>query len=99
MRAMTSRAAISRFPLQPCPYCGASLDAAGSPDGTPMRPPEEGDYLLCFTCGEPAVWSVGPFGVALRKPTAEELAEFAVEHGHHVERLRRFHSSQGEGPR
>jgi len=92
---MTFQGLVSRFRRQSCPYCGATVDAAGSPDGTPMEPPQEGDYLICFTCGEPAVWSVGPLGEALREATPEELAEFAVDHGHHAERLREYHRRRG----
>jgi hypothetical protein len=89
---------ITRFAEQPCPYCGKTLDAAGSPDGTRTTPPDDGDFLVCFGCAQPAVAVVGPFGVALREATAEELATFAVDHAHHAEKLRRFLARHPESP-
>ncbi|QRP42792.1 hypothetical protein [Amycolatopsis sp. FDAARGOS 1241] len=81
---MTSSDA-TRFTWQPCPYCGKP-----PPDQEASRPPSDGDLLVCFGCTEPAIYQTGPLGGYLRKPTPAEPAEFAVDHGHHVERLRRF---------
>lgn len=81
---------ITRFAQQPCPYCGKPLDAAGPADRSLLRSLQDGDFLLCIGCAEPAVVVIGPFGLGMRKASEDELAEFAVEHGHHVEKLRRF---------
>lgn len=37
----------SKIPPSPCPYCDASFDRAGSPDG---GIPEPGDYSVCIRC-------------------------------------------------
>jgi hypothetical protein len=78
---------ITRFRQQPCPYCGAKLDAAGPPDTIPLGSPDPGDFVVCIYCAQPSVWVVGPLGGGLRQVTPEELAEFAVNHGHHAARV------------
>ncbi|MEU4674952.1 hypothetical protein AB0F91_45190 [Amycolatopsis sp. NPDC023774] len=42
------------------------------------------------------IYQTGPFGAYLCKPTPAELAEFAVDHGHHAERLHRFINDRPE---
>lgn len=79
---------ITLFKKQPCPFCGSSVDAATPPDGRPTRAPRDGDFMLCFTCAEPSVFRVTPLGEALVKPSPEEMAHFAVDHGHIAGRLR-----------
>lgn len=81
---------ITPIRRQPCPHCGAEADSAGTTDGKPQPPPSSGDYLVCLYCAQPAVYDVGPFGVTLRLPNPEELAEFAVDHGHHAAKIRHF---------
>jgi hypothetical protein len=81
---------ITRFRKQPCPFCGIPLDAMAPPDGRPTRAPESGDFSLCIGCGEPAVYRVTPLGAFLERPTPEEFARFAVDHGDHAEYLRKL---------
>ena len=40
-----------RTPECACLHCGYHLDAAGSPDGSPIAPPAEGDLSICLRCG------------------------------------------------
>ncbi|WIX76739.1 hypothetical protein QRX50_35620 [Amycolatopsis carbonis] len=87
---MTSNNDVTKFRRQPCPYCGNSVDSAGAPTPEASRPPTSGDFFVCFGCTEPSIYQTGPFGAYLRKPTPAELAEFAVDYGHHAERLHRF---------
>lgn len=86
---------ITPFRPQPCPYCTKTVDAAGSADGIPFGPPNPGDFLICFGCTQPSVWVDGPLGGGLRAATPEELAEFAVDHAHHVDLLQEFHRQHG----
>lgn len=40
-----------RTPESACLACGYRLTAAGSPDGSPIEPPNEGDITVCLRCG------------------------------------------------
>jgi hypothetical protein len=60
-----------------CQCCGGKLDAAAVAAGGPAPEPSDGDWSICFRCGEVAVYVVGPLGVGLREATTAELARFA----------------------
>jgi hypothetical protein len=62
----------------PCPACGYQADAAGSPDGKPLkRAPQTGSWSVCFNCTAVNVFEVSPLGVvSLRAATVAELDEF-----------------------
>ncbi len=81
-----------RYDKQPCPYgCGKLVDAAGTMGDGPPSIPNSGDFMICSGCLEPAVIEVDAFGrLSLRRANPTELAEFAVEHAHHIETLRNF---------
>lgn len=81
---------VTPIPPQPCPSCGTDIDSTGPADQGPAPPPRDGDFVLCFGCTEVLVWQLGPFGMVMRKPTQDELAEFDAEHRHHQDKLRLF---------
>lgn len=77
-----------------CPYCRKPVDAAGSTDGKPTRPPRTGDFAICFGCAEPAVYDVADGVLDLRKPTVAEREECLLEAGEDIARLKRFIAGQ-----
>jgi hypothetical protein len=83
-----------------CRACGYPMDALGerAPNLPDTRAPEDGDYAICFRCGEVSVVVMHPLlGVTLREPTGAELAEFArnPDYTAAVRRLHRFHGGRG----
>lgn len=46
---------IFRHDKNPCPSCGANLDASSAVDSKP-RPPEPGDFSICAYCGDILVY-------------------------------------------
>lgn len=42
---------IHHTPECACLYCGRRVNAAGSPDGSPIPAPAEGDVTICMRCG------------------------------------------------
>lgn len=95
-RPQPDRPDILRHQALSCLACGGKQDAAGTPDGSPASQPTDGDWAVCFRCGEVAVYAVGPFGVALREATTEELAEFSADpaNGKLVRDLHQFWASR-----
>lgn len=81
---------VTLFKKQPCPFCGTPVDAATPSDCRPTRAPRDGDFMLCFHCVQPTVLRVTPLGEALVKPSPEEMAQFAVDHGDTAGQLRAF---------
>src|SRR5881394_3570008 len=68
-----------RHQLLHCPSCGSRINATTLPGHGPMpRPPDDGDYAVCFCCGDVGVYMVGPLGVTIREATTVEVAEFAA---------------------
>jgi hypothetical protein len=51
-----------------CPVCGYKHDAVSSATGQ-MRVPTDGDFSICFRCGEITRFVVTSFGVSVRKLT------------------------------
>lgn len=86
-----------RHPEFLCPFCGSVWDATTELTG--QRMPADGDFGLCFSCAEPSVFVVGSFGITLRRPTPEESAWFAVDHGDKAEILGRFNASRRQAGR
>jgi hypothetical protein len=73
-----------------CPACGHKSDALTDPDQ--RNTPNDGDYAVCFYCGEVAVIVNGPFGMAVREPTIAELEQFRAQgHAEMVRAVHRFH--------
>ena len=60
-----------------CPHCGDVIEFHVNANAD--VPPSAGDVSMCFMCERPSVYGAGPFGLALRKPTAGELDELAEE--------------------
>jgi hypothetical protein len=89
-RPQPGRPDISRHVPLHCLACGGKQDAAGAATGPP-RIPADGDYSICFRCGEVNIYVVGPFGVALRAATTAELAEFA-RNPDNTDTVRRVHN-------
>lgn len=77
-----------------CPHCKKRIDAATAAEGPTRRPPQTGDFSICFGCGEPAVYEVDAAGVTLRKATPEERAECVAENAGVFAALRAFHAAQ-----
>jgi hypothetical protein len=73
-----------------CPYCRKPVDAAGSTDGRPTRPPQADDFALCFGCAEPSVYVVDDGVVSLRKPTVTEREECLASAGEVIDKLRAY---------
>lgn len=85
----------SRLVCRVCGYTQTALGVTTRPTGTDECP-SDGDFSVCFGCGEVSVIATGPLGVALREPTGEDLAEFACAgHGDTVRRLHRFNAGLG----
>jgi hypothetical protein len=75
-RPQPGRPDVVRHQKLNCRACGNGIDAAGVTG--PVAPdPTDGDYSICFRCGEVSIYTIGPLGVALREPTGAELAEFS----------------------
>jgi len=58
-------------PESKCLHCGKILDMAGSPDGSPIDRPSDGDITVCIRCG--AVMAFDGEG-KVRGMTDEEIA-------------------------
>lgn len=81
--------------LPPCPVCAYRPDAISLAEGGATCPtPSDGDYSLCFNCGEVSVYTAGPLGLAVRAATTDELARFNREHGHVARGLARFNAQR-----
>lgn len=83
-----------------CPGCDYTPDALGHHEATPADPraPEDGDWSICFRCGDVGVIELHPLlGARLREATTGELAEFAADpvNADAVRRLHRFHARHG----
>jgi hypothetical protein len=77
-RQQPGRPDVVRHRKLHCPACGCGQNAAARPDRSPGPGPSDGDYSICFRCGEVSVYTVSPLGVALREATSAELVEFAA---------------------
>lgn len=55
-----------------CPFCGTANEAVSNPFGD--AGPDDGDFSLCFTCGEWAIFDSTATG-GQRKPTVAEYQE------------------------
>jgi hypothetical protein len=64
----------TELPGSDCPYCSKRLDAATSTEGD--HRPKPGDTSFCLYCAHPLVFDES---LRLRKPTAEEMREFAAD--------------------
>jgi hypothetical protein len=72
-----------------CPWCHGITDASTHAEG--VAAPAEGDFSVCFHCGEPAVFAISPSGaVSLRKLSTSEAVEFAVDHADPRTLIRQF---------
>lgn len=47
---------VTRLPVDQCPQCGSTLDAAGEITGA-ADAPQPGDYTLCLACGHPMMFT------------------------------------------
>jgi hypothetical protein len=88
-RPQPGRPDILRHPILHCPACGTPCDAAGV-TGDIAPTPTDGDYSICFRCGEVNIYVIGPFGVSIREATTAELAEFA-RHPDNTRTVRALH--------
>lgn len=81
-----------------CPACGEVNNAVSQPLGKlgDDSLPVNGDFSVCFTCGEVATFAVGAFGIATRTPTMEELKDFAANprYTEYVRLLHAFHAQR-----
>lgn len=66
-----------RLPPCPCPYCNAVHDSVTQETNQPITP-SDGDYSLCWSCGEWTIWKRG----RLRKPTATEF--YRIQNDKHL---------------
>jgi hypothetical protein len=73
-----------------CSACGYRFDGTGSLVSGDQRAPDDGDFTICFRCGEVMVYVIGALGVSVREPSTTELAEFARIPGATAE-VRRLH--------
>lgn len=80
-----------------CPHCGTLMDSSTTSQFQAYMP-KDGDLSLCVQCLEPATFVVGPLGVALRKSTPDELAEFEVDHAHVRRALAEVKHRYPDGP-
>jgi hypothetical protein len=71
---------VYRHAAVSCRTCGAANDAVTHPYGL-NRVPKDGDVSICRSCGEVSLFVIGPFGVALREPTLQEMSEIVRQHG------------------
>lgn len=81
IRPQPGRPGVYRHEGVSCRACGKVVDALTNTDPG-GRQARDGDFIVCAACGVVSVLVIGALGVAFREPTAEELAEFAVDHGH-----------------
>lgn len=91
---------VMYMPKAACPACGYKQDAVSRPLGQPMHaPPKDGDYCVCFQCGEVLIFSVSAFGVAVREATTEEIRAFAENprNTRYVQALHAFHAKRHGG--
>jgi rubredoxin len=81
-----------------CPACGYQFDAASS-QADEARAPADGDFSVCFACGEVMVFAASAFGLAVREASTEELAEFSrsPENVETVRSIHRFRAGEGRG--
>jgi hypothetical protein len=70
---------IVHLPQMECPYCEASVTAAGTGDGKPVTHVEPGAVLVCIHCQEPGIYVPHPHRPHIRRATPLELAEYAVD--------------------
>lgn len=59
-----------------CPFCGRENEAA-SPPGKDPTPPGDGDFNMCFSCGEWSIFDSTQVGGA-RKPVFAEYVIIAT---------------------
>jgi len=85
---------VYRHETLPCPACGRPNNSAKRAQGKPQSP-GDGDWSICFGCGEVSVYAVGSFGVALREATGQELREFA-DNPDNTRLVRDLHLSKGD---
>jgi hypothetical protein len=60
-----------------CLFCDAPTNCAGSPDGSPIPPPKDGDITMCLQCG--AIMAHAADG-KLRGLTKEEIDSVVADH-------------------
>lgn len=75
-----------------CPYCGGFADVTVSLPGQQDVPPQDGDISVCLDCVQPSIIVISLFGAALRRTTAAETAQFAVDHGHLADVVRTYNA-------
>ena len=63
-----------RYEMIECPHCKGKIDASTSADQI-YRVPVEGDFSICFHCGEIGVFTKES---KLRKPTIEDLQDVPI---------------------
>lgn len=81
-----------------CRVCGKGINCASPAPGRPdTGPPQDGAFSICLYCGEVSVYERGPFGVLMREPSMDELAEFNRDHSD-VAALRAQYIAQREDP-
>lgn len=68
---------VHRVPEASCLNCGHRMNRAGSPDGSPIEPPQDGDLAVCIRCG--AIMAYNSSG-GLRGMTDAEMDEVTADH-------------------
>lgn len=58
-----------------CPYCGRLNELHAGADAASR--PTAGDVSICWLCRKAGVFTAGPLGLAVRKPTPDEQAAMA----------------------
>lgn len=58
-----------------CPFCGQNNEAVTPPEGG--RGPQDGDFSMCFTCGEWAIFDSRMSG-GMRKPLFPDYMKIAT---------------------
>jgi hypothetical protein len=76
-----------------CRVCGTRLDAATGVNTNGY--PDDGSFTVCFYCGELSCYVVGPFGVAMREPTMDEMAEFHRDYAEVATQLAQYRAQRG----
>jgi hypothetical protein len=69
--------------MQPCPYCGFKIDAAGTIDNAPVMP-TPGDLTVCIQCAGVLMYD-GPRLTIRQVPAQELMAIFAANPGYEAE--------------